>query len=145
VCMSSNALARRDTQSSKFAPTQTSFRLMAQNAILPADKLRTAADATEPVAFRQVPHNIEAEQALLGAMLVNNESLDRVSSFLLPEHFYDPLHAEIFTVASTLSQSTSTSRFRSIWAALPQMRRRSSTPTTTAAPFTTSPSAATSS
>ncbi len=75
---------------------------MAQNAILPADKLRTAAEATEPVTFRQVPHNIEAEQALLGAILVNNESLDRVSSFLQAEHFYDPLHAEIFTVASKL-------------------------------------------
>ncbi len=75
---------------------------MAQNAILPTDKLRAVADATEPVTFRQVPHNIEAEQALLGAIFVNNEALDRVSSFLLAEHFYDPLHAEIFTVASKL-------------------------------------------
>ncbi len=75
---------------------------MAQNAILPVDKLRAVADASEPVTFRHVPHNIEAEQALLGAMLVNNESLDRVSSFLQAEHFYDPLHAEIFTVTSKL-------------------------------------------
>ena len=73
---------------------------MAQNAILSVEKLRTAAQAEEPITFRQVPHNIEAEQALLGAIFVNNESLDRVSSFLKPEHFYDPLHAEIFTVAS---------------------------------------------
>ena len=75
---------------------------MIKNALLPADKLRAAAEATEPVSFRQVPHNIEAEQALLGAILVNNESLDRVSSFLLAEHFYDPLHAEIFSIASKL-------------------------------------------
>ena len=34
--------------------------------------------------WRQVPHNLEAEQALLGAILVNNEAHDRVSSFLEP-------------------------------------------------------------
>ena len=75
---------------------------MAQNAILPADKLRAVAEADEPISFRQVPHNIEAEQALLGAILVNNESLDRVTSFLQTEHFYDPLHGEIYTVAAKL-------------------------------------------
>ncbi len=37
--------------------------------------------------FRQPPHNVEAEQALLGAILVNNDAFDRVSDFLLPEHF----------------------------------------------------------
>ena len=42
--------------------------------------------------FRSAPHNIEAEQALLGAILVNNEACDRVSSFLEPGHFFDPLH-----------------------------------------------------
>ncbi len=52
--------------------------------------------------FRQVPHNIEAEQALLGAILVNNESIDRVSTFLEPEHFFDPLHAQIYDTASKL-------------------------------------------
>ena len=46
--------------------------------------------------FRQPPHNIEAEQALLGAILVNNEALDRVSGFLEPEHFFDPLHGQIY-------------------------------------------------
>jgi replicative DNA helicase len=46
--------------------------------------------------FRAAPHNLEAEQALLGAMLVNNEAHDRVSGFLQPIHFYDPLHAQIY-------------------------------------------------
>ncbi|WP_280101221.1 DnaB-like helicase N-terminal domain-containing protein, partial [Bartonella rattaustraliani] len=32
--------------------------------------------------IRQLPHNIEAEQALLGAILVNNDALDRVADFL---------------------------------------------------------------
>ena len=68
---------------------------MAEPVLLPTEKLRAVAEASEPVQFRQVPHNIEAEQALLGAILVNNEALDRVSDFLAPSHFFDPLHAEI--------------------------------------------------
>lgn len=43
-----------------------------------------------------IPHNIEAEQALLGAILLNNDLLDRVADTLEPGHFYDPLHGEIF-------------------------------------------------
>ncbi len=52
--------------------------------------------------YRTVPHNIEAEQALLGAILVNNESFDRVSDFLQPQHFHDPLHQRIFEIVSSL-------------------------------------------
>ena len=44
-------------------------------------------DAAPP--YRAAPHNIEAEQALLGAILVNNEALYRVSDFLEPPHFFD--------------------------------------------------------
>eukprot|EP01036_Dinobryon_divergens_P040455 gene40455-53488_t len=72
----------------------------------------TATISTLPVpgagqgpAFRQAPHNIEAEQALLGAVLVNNEAFYRVSDFLLPQHFYDPLHQKIFEITSTLIRS----------------------------------------
>lgn len=71
-------------------------------AILPIEKLREAAAASEPLNFRQAPHNLEAEQALLGAVLVNNESLDRVSGFLSPDHFFDPLHGRIFETLATL-------------------------------------------
>jgi len=52
--------------------------------------------------FRDPPHNLEAEQALLGAILVNNEACDRVSGFLEPQHFFEPLHARIYEAASTL-------------------------------------------
>ncbi|QPC44684.1 replicative DNA helicase [Kaustia mangrovi] len=52
--------------------------------------------------YRTAPHNIEAEQALLGAILVNNEACDRVSAFLVPEHFFEPVHANIYEAASTL-------------------------------------------
>ncbi|MEH3147607.1 MAG: replicative DNA helicase [Methylobacterium frigidaeris] len=58
----------------------------------------------EPVAqeYRVAPHNIDAEQALLGAMLVNNDAYYRVSDFLLPEHFMEEVHRKIFEVAVTL-------------------------------------------
>jgi replicative DNA helicase len=56
----------------------------------------------EPQTFRAPPHNIEAEQALLGAILVNNEACDRVSSFLKSDHFYETLHARIYELASKL-------------------------------------------
>ncbi len=45
---------------------------------------------------RPPPHNEEAEQALLGALLTNNRALDKVSGFLRPEHFHDPLHQRIY-------------------------------------------------
>ena len=52
---------------------------MTQTALTATEQLHSAAKASEPVTFRQVPHNIEAEQLLLGAILVNNEVMDRVS------------------------------------------------------------------
>ena len=52
--------------------------------------------------YRAAPHNIEAEQALLGAILVNNEALYRVSDFLNPEHFFEPIHQNIFQIARDL-------------------------------------------
>src|SRR6187401_347553 len=56
----------------------------------------------ETPVFRAPPHNQEAEQALLGAILVNNEALDRVSSFLQPRHFINPLHSRIYESVSQL-------------------------------------------
>jgi replicative DNA helicase len=47
-------------------------------------------------AMRVQPHNLEAEQALLGAILVNNEAFHRVSEFLRAEHFFEPVHARIY-------------------------------------------------
>lgn len=47
-----------------------------------------------------LPHSIEAEQALLGALLINNEVFDRVASLVKQEHFFDPVHGRIFEVVS---------------------------------------------
>jgi replicative DNA helicase len=55
---------------------------------------------TTPI--RTAPHNIEAEQALLGATLINNEAFYRVSDFLEPKHFFEPIHQRIFELASEL-------------------------------------------
>ena len=56
----------------------------------------------EEASYRVAPHNIEAEQALLGAILVNNEAFDRVSDFLKPEHFSEELHRRIYEVTAQL-------------------------------------------
>ncbi|AGF75418.1 replicative DNA helicase [Bartonella vinsonii] len=54
--------------------------------------------------FRQLPHNIKAEQALLGAILINNDALDRVSDFLKAEHFFETLHQKIFEIVLQIIQ-----------------------------------------
>ena len=45
---------------------------------------------------RLPPSNIQAEQALLGALLANNKAYERVSEFLAPEHFADAIHGRIY-------------------------------------------------
>ncbi|MCO5083621.1 MAG: replicative DNA helicase [Rhizobiaceae bacterium] len=66
-----------------------------------ADAARKFNVAEAPL-HREAPNNIEAEQALLGAILVNNDAFYRVSDFLKPSHFYEPLHRRIFEVAAEL-------------------------------------------
>jgi len=60
--------------------------------------------APEPQ-YRTAPHNIEAEQALLGAILVNNDAFYRVSDFLEPEHFSEDVHRRIYEVSQSLIRS----------------------------------------
>lgn len=67
-----------------------------------ATNLRPVETAAEELAIREAPHNLEAEQALLGAILVNNEACDRVTQFLTPDHFFEGVHARIFEAASSL-------------------------------------------
>jgi replicative DNA helicase len=68
---------------------------------LDSNVLKLAPEAGTP-AFRTAPHNIEAEQSLLGAILVNNDAFYRVSDFLEPKHFFEPIHQTIFETASSL-------------------------------------------
>jgi replicative DNA helicase len=63
--------------------------------------LKLAPDAAAP-AYRSAPHNIEAEQSLLGAILVNNDAFYRVSDFLEPRHFFEPIHQTIYETSGSL-------------------------------------------
>jgi replicative DNA helicase len=64
----------------------------------------TARKLPEPAApeYRAAPHNMEAEQALLGAILVNNEAFYRVSDFLEAGHFFEPIHQQLYELATNL-------------------------------------------
>src|SRR5258706_1046384 len=66
--------------------------------------LSIASNVAKPAApeYRQAPFDIEAEQALLGAILVNNDAYERVSSFLEPQHFHEALHQRIFEACARL-------------------------------------------
>ena len=57
---------------------------------------------TEIGGYRAPPGNLEAEQALLGAILVNNDAASKVTDFLQPEHFQEPGHHRIFAAALKL-------------------------------------------
>ena len=52
---------------------------------------------------KKQPSNLEAEQALLGSILVNNDILDEVSNTINPTSFYDPAHTKIYEVIETLN------------------------------------------
>jgi replicative DNA helicase len=62
-------------------------------------RLREGPGAIPP---RVPPHNYEAEQALLGALLANNEVYNRVSEYLRAEHFADALHGRIYEAIGKL-------------------------------------------
>jgi len=59
-------------------------------------------DSDDEAGYRSAPHNLEAEQALLGAILVNNDAADKVSGFLEPAHFFEAVHARIYEAATSL-------------------------------------------
>ena len=49
-----------------------------------------------------IPNSIEAEQALLGAILYDNEVYHRVSAIVTAQHFYNPVHVRIYDSISVL-------------------------------------------
>ncbi|WP_341704401.1 replicative DNA helicase [Ferrovibrio sp.] len=66
-----------------------------------ANDQATASGTPEP-SFRIQPHNLDAEQELLGAILVNNDAAMKVSGFLLATHFFHEAHRRIYEAALTL-------------------------------------------
>jgi replicative DNA helicase len=53
----------------------------------------------------KVPHSVQAEQALLGAIMVNNRTYDALEGGLRPDHFYVPLHAAVFSAIEDIINS----------------------------------------
>ena len=52
---------------------------------------------------QEIPSNIEAEQHLLGSVLVNNDIIDEISNIINHEKFYDPIHLKIYEVIEALN------------------------------------------
>ena len=50
----------------------------------------------------KLPSNIEAEQALIGSILVNNDIIDEISNIVDHKNFYDPLHSKIYNLIENL-------------------------------------------
>ena len=50
----------------------------------------------------KLPSNIEAEQALIGSILVNNDIIDEIASIINNNEFYDPLHSKIYEFVEKL-------------------------------------------
>src|SRR5918997_5404278 len=60
-----------------------------------AEIIRIAESASEP-ATEALPQNIEAEAALLGALMIDNRLVEDVQLRLKPHHFFEPLHGRIY-------------------------------------------------
>ena len=56
----------------------------------------------------RLPHNIEAEAALLGALMLPRGPIDAVADILAPAHFYEPLHSRIYEQILTLNAENKT-------------------------------------
>ena len=50
----------------------------------------------------QLPNNIEAEQSLIGSILLNNEMFDEISLIVSNKNFYDPMHQKIYAAIEKL-------------------------------------------
>ena len=52
--------------------------------------------------FKELPNNVEAEQAVIGSILLNNEIFDEINTIISSTNFYDPLHQKIFSSIENL-------------------------------------------
>jgi replicative DNA helicase len=68
--------------------------------LVPALDLRPVPSSGD-VAIAHVPANIEAEQALVGALLYDNAAFERIGDFLQARHFYEPFHQRLFQAVET--------------------------------------------
>jgi len=61
-----------------------------------------APGSASTAAFRTMPHNLDAEKGLLGAILLNNRAHEKVTEYLRPEHFAYERHGQIYEAISKL-------------------------------------------
>ena len=52
--------------------------------------------------FKELPNNIEAEQAVIGSILVSNDIFDEINTIISSVNFYDPMHQKIFEAVESL-------------------------------------------
>ena len=52
--------------------------------------------------FNELPNNIEAEQAVIGSILLTNEVFDEINTIISHLNFYDPMHQKIFYAIENL-------------------------------------------
>ncbi len=90
------------TESSAFALSATPLANANTASFGSPGAARAGSTAQSPLA-RTVPQNIDVEQALLGALLVDNRGLEKVGDFLKPDHFYVPAHQRIYSGITHLS------------------------------------------
>ena len=55
--------------------------------------------------LKELPNNIEAEQSVIGSILLNNEIFDEINIFIISKNFYDPMHQKIFSAIEKLIYS----------------------------------------
>jgi putative DNA primase/helicase len=70
-------------------------------------------------ASASTPFNLEAEQSLLGAILLDREAFDRVAEVLKPEHFYNPDHREVYKLCAEMIGAGKTANRTTIVGLLP--------------------------
>lgn len=78
--------------------TESAIRNTENTQSAPAKNNKNGEDSS----YRQLPYNEEAEQALLGAILVDNRAMEKIGDFLKPPHFYIPAHQRIFEALAVM-------------------------------------------
>lgn len=71
---------------------------------------------------RTIPANLEAEQALLGAMLMNNQAFHAVSSYLIAEDFHEPIHQKIYKGIAHLAMNDRSANPVSVKSLVPDVK-----------------------
>ena len=61
--------------------------------------------------YKELPNNIEAEQAVIGSILVTNEIFDEINTIVSNINFYDPMHQKIFGAIQSFCYQSCCSRF----------------------------------